>query len=76
MQMVVTDGNQNVRLSLGKLLAHHGDSLFDLGGAWGLLRLLEKARHEWVVGDADNCDEFSHGLPPGLILFVFNTTDL
>jgi hypothetical protein len=26
--------------------------------------LLEEARHEWVVGDADYGNELGHGLPP------------
>jgi hypothetical protein len=65
MQMVVTDRNQHVRLGLRQLLAHHGDSFFDLGGPGRPLRLLEKARHEWIVGDADYGNELGHGLPPG-----------
>src|SRR5262245_28721995 len=59
--MVIPDRNQYIRLGLGQLRAHHGYSLFDLGGAGRLLLLLKKAWHEWVVGDADDCDEFSHG---------------
>jgi hypothetical protein len=76
MQMVVADANEYVDFGLGKLLAHHGDAFFDFRGARRLLQLLEEARHEWIVGDADDRNDLGHGLPPVSRLMVSSMADL
>jgi hypothetical protein len=61
MQMVVADADEHVGLGIGQLLPHHRDTLFHFGGAGRLLRLFEQSRHERIVRDADNRNDFCHG---------------
>ncbi len=71
MQVIVADADQHVGLRLGKLLPHHGDSFFDLGGAGRLLWLFEQPRHERIVSNADDRNDLCHGLPPAGSLWGF-----
>src|SRR5512145_3492930 len=62
MKMVVANGDEDIGLCLNELLAHHVDSLQHLIASGWPVGLLEQPRHEGIVSDAYDRNDFGHGV--------------
>jgi hypothetical protein len=59
--MIVPDRNEYIGFGFGKLPAHHFNALYHFVAAGRTIRLLEQPWHEWIVSDAYDRDDLSHG---------------